>query len=114
MRHHGSVGRGARFVGSKLSYANVMATLALFVALGGASYAVVQINGGQIKNRSIPGTKLKPHTLTASQIRGRSLLGRNLALHSVTSDELRDLVLSTKDRSKHARIAQASTDRSAY
>lgn len=92
-----------------VSYANVTATLALFIALGGTGYAMSQISGSQIKNRSIPGQKLKPHTLTASQIKSGSLLGQDLALHTVTSDELRDLVVSAKSHSAHARIAQAGS-----
>lgn len=79
----------------RLSYANVMATLALFVALGGTSYAVTQINGNQITNRSIGGGKLKPHTLTAQELHTRSILGQDLKLHTVTAQELRDLVVST-------------------
>ncbi len=30
---------------SRLTYANVMSTLAVFIALGGSSYAAVQLNG---------------------------------------------------------------------
>jgi hypothetical protein len=43
----------------RLSYGNVVATLALFIALGGVSYAAVKINGSQIKNHSIPSSKVK-------------------------------------------------------
>jgi hypothetical protein len=43
----------------RLTYANVIATLALFVALGGSGYAAVQINGKVIKNGTIAGPKLK-------------------------------------------------------
>ncbi|MDQ2983538.1 MAG: hypothetical protein M3R70_06395 [Actinomycetota bacterium] len=43
----------------RLTYANVMATLALFIALGGTSYAVSRIDGKLLKNRSVPGKKLK-------------------------------------------------------
>lgn len=46
-----------------LTYANVMATLAVFIALGGTSYAVTKINGSQIKDRSVSGKKLKRNTL---------------------------------------------------
>jgi hypothetical protein len=42
-----------------LTYANVIATLALFVALGGGAYAVTQINGTQIKKHSLPGNRLE-------------------------------------------------------
>ncbi len=39
---------------SRLSFANVTALSALFVALGGSSYAAVKVNGKNIKNRSFP------------------------------------------------------------
>ena len=50
-------------------YANVMATLAVFIALGGTSYAALTISGSNIKNRSIAGKKLKRNTLTGREIR---------------------------------------------
>jgi hypothetical protein len=53
----------------RLNYANVVATLALFVALGGSSYAVTKISGSQLKNRSVAGQKLKRNTLGARQIK---------------------------------------------
>jgi hypothetical protein len=56
-----------------LSYANVMSTLAVFIALGGSSYAAYSINGNAIKNRSITGLKLRHNTLTGTQIRESSL-----------------------------------------
>jgi hypothetical protein len=54
---------------ARLSYANVVATLALFVALGGSSYAVSQISGSQIRNGSISGKKLKRNTIGGKQIK---------------------------------------------
>lgn len=47
---------------------NAVAFVALFVALGGAGYAAVKINGSDIKNATISGKKLKKHTLTGKQI----------------------------------------------
>ena len=41
-------------VTDKLTYANVMATIAVFLALGGGAYAAVKINGKNIKPHSIP------------------------------------------------------------
>ena len=52
----------------RLSYANVMATGAVFVALGGTSYAVTRIHGSDIAPRTIPAGKLKRDTLTAREI----------------------------------------------
>lgn len=56
-----------------LSYANVMASVAVFVALGGGAYAAVELNGKNIKPRSIPGKKLKNNTLGGKQINERKL-----------------------------------------
>ena len=42
----------------RLTYANVMSTLAVFIALGGSSYAAMTISGSSIKDRSIPAKKL--------------------------------------------------------
>jgi hypothetical protein len=52
-----------------LTYANVMATLAVFTALGGSSYAALRISGKSIEKRSIPAKKLKRNTLTSNEIR---------------------------------------------
>jgi hypothetical protein len=52
----------------RLSYANVVGTLALFIALGGTAYGISRINGSQIVNHSIAGSKLKSHTLNGSEI----------------------------------------------
>jgi hypothetical protein len=52
-----------RAFASRLSYANVMSTLAVFIALGGSSYALVRVDGKQLKNRSVSGKKLKRNTI---------------------------------------------------
>jgi hypothetical protein len=47
----------------------VVATVALFSALAGTSYAVVsKISGGQLRNRSVAGIKLKRHTVNGADI----------------------------------------------
>ena len=53
----------------------VIAVLALFVALGGSAYAVRQINGRLIKNRTIAGAKLKNNTLGDRQISDSKVSG---------------------------------------
>jgi hypothetical protein len=57
----------------RLTYANAMSTVAVFIALGGSSYAAVTISGSSIRNRSIPGAKLRHNTLTGVQIRESKL-----------------------------------------
>jgi hypothetical protein len=68
----------------------VIATVALFVALAGSSYAVVggEINGSQLRARSVPGTKLKRHTVGAAELnfaRLPKVPGARLADHSTSA-----------------------------
>lgn len=57
----------------RLNYANVMATIAVFIALGGSAYAASKINGKAIKVKSIPGNRLKPNTVTGAQVNESTL-----------------------------------------
>ena len=62
----------------RLSYANVMATIAVFIALGGASYAAVKlpknsVGTKQLKKNAVTGAKVKPATLTGSDIKASTL-----------------------------------------
>lgn len=58
----------------RLTYANVVATLALFLALsGGAVLAASKISGKQIKKNSIPGNRIKKNTLTNNQIKKQTI-----------------------------------------
>ena len=57
----------------RLTYANVVASLALFLALGGSAYAVSKISGSTLVNRSVAGKKIKADTLTGREIRESTL-----------------------------------------
>src|SRR5579862_6895337 len=57
---------------------NAVAYLALFVALGGTSYAAVSIprnsvGTNQLKNKAVTGPKVKRHSLTAADFQAHSL-----------------------------------------
>jgi hypothetical protein len=56
-----------------LSYANVTATLALFIALGGSSYAALQLTGRDIRNNSVTGRDIHNNSLTGRDVRERRL-----------------------------------------
>jgi hypothetical protein len=77
----------------RLTYANVMSTLAVFIALGGSSYAALKINGRNIENRSIPAKKLKRNSITGREVRESRLnvpFARNAdRLGGLTAAELR-------------------------
>jgi hypothetical protein len=52
-----------------LSYANVMATAAVFIALGGSSYAALRITGADVRDRSLSHRDLKKNTLGGSRVK---------------------------------------------
>ena len=56
------------------SHTTVVAYLALFVALGGSSYAAITITGKNVKNSSLTGSDIKNSSLTTSDVKNRSLL----------------------------------------
>jgi hypothetical protein len=58
-----------------LNYANVMATLAVFIALGGSSYAALNITGRDIKDGSLTQRELKRNALGGTRIK-ESRLGK--------------------------------------
>ncbi len=58
-----------------LSYANVMASIAVFLALGGVGYAATSINGNNIAKRTVGANKLKNGTLTSKQVKANALNG---------------------------------------
>lgn len=60
-----------------LTYANVTATLALFVALGGSSYAALKITGRDVRDNSLTGRDVR--SLTSADVRDRSLRAKDLA-----------------------------------
>jgi hypothetical protein len=61
-----------------LSYANVIATLGVFIALGGASYAAVAIPANsvgakQLKKSAVAGSKIKRNAISSAKIKDGSL-----------------------------------------
>ena len=59
----------------RLTYANVTATIALFVALGGTSYAAITL-----PRNSVGSAQIRTSAVTSSDVRDRSLGVRDLAL----------------------------------
>jgi hypothetical protein len=64
---------------SYLTYANVIATVALFIALGGSAYAAAQLTGDDIKDRSLSAEDIKRGSLTGAEIKNHSLRSREFA-----------------------------------
>jgi hypothetical protein len=62
-----------RTLRTRLSYANVMATLAVFVALGGTSLAAMKITGNEIAPRTITGRNLRSNSIGGRVVNEKSL-----------------------------------------
>jgi hypothetical protein len=86
---------------SKLTYANVMATVAVFIALGGASYAATQlpknsVGTKQLKKNSVTTAKIKNEAVTAAKVKKGALTGTQInaatlgqvpsAVHAISAD----------------------------
>ena len=80
-------------VRSRLSYANVMATLALFVALGGVGYAAAKlprdsVGSKQIKEDAVKASEQAPDSVDSGNVIDLSLGGSDLADDSVGSAQI--------------------------
>jgi hypothetical protein len=60
-----------------LSYANVVATLALFSALGGSAYAALRITGRDVVDGSLSGADVRDGSLGGTDVRDGSLRARD-------------------------------------
>ena len=73
-----------RRLSGKLTYANVVATLALFIAIGGASaFAASQLSKNsvgskQLKKNSVTTAKVKKEAITAAKVRKGTLTGTQI------------------------------------
>jgi hypothetical protein len=73
-----------------LSFSNVIAVLALFLALGGSVYAASskKIDGTRVKPKSLPGNRIKAGSLTGAQIKARTLTGAKVKPGSLTGKQI--------------------------
>ena len=76
----------------KLTYANVMATIAVFIALGGASYAATQlprnsVGSRQLKSNAVTTAKIKRGAVTGTKVKLSSLGKVPSAGHADTADQ---------------------------
>jgi len=80
-------------IAGKLTYANVMSTVAVFVALGGSSYAALTITGRDVQDGSLTARDIKRNALGGGAIKESRLAtvprARNAArLNGVTAARL--------------------------
>jgi hypothetical protein len=73
--------KSSRRVGVRrhLSYANVMASVAVFIALGGTGYAAAKVRTSDIASRAVTNAKLATNAVTSAKVRNGSLLAADFA-----------------------------------
>ena len=76
-------------VRQRLTYANVMSSLAVFLVLGGgAAYAAKKIGSHQIKDNSITAKKIRKNAVTAGKIKADAVTTKKIAPASVTNGKI--------------------------
>src|SRR5437764_3567568 len=88
----------------RVTYANVTATLALFVALGGSSYAAISITGRDVRNHSLSGADVARGSIGSDEIRDNSVRGVDIRNGTIGASDLalplrRDLFTSASSSS---------------
>jgi len=68
----------------RLTFSNVVSLVALFVALGGTSYAALRVTSGDVVDRSLRSVDVRKHTLTGAEIDKARLGAVPLALSAQT------------------------------
>ena len=86
LRSMATVGSSVR---KHLSYANVVATLALFIALGGSSYAAIKL-----PRDSVGPNQIRSKAVGSSEVRSSALRSRHLRSGSVTKSKLSDSAIA--------------------
>ena len=77
----------------KLTYANVVATLALFIALGGASYAAIKlpknsVGTKQLKKNAVGPKQLKKGAVGTAQLGDNAVVGAKVADRSLAAADI--------------------------
>jgi hypothetical protein len=69
---------------SRPGYANVVSSLALFVALGGTSYAAMTVTGREVRDGSLTGRDIRNGSITSADVRNGSLRSGDLLSGTAT------------------------------
>jgi hypothetical protein len=82
-----------RAIGKRLTYANVIASLALFLALGGgavyaASKQANQIGTGKLKQNAVTAGKIKANAVTQTKIRNNAVTNAKLRQGAVNLEKI--------------------------
>src|SRR6188508_94473 len=74
----------------RLTYANVMSTVAVLLALGGTSVAAATIGAAELRRGAVTTAKLRTGAVTSAKVRDRTLQRRDLATGAVDGRVVRN------------------------
>lgn len=78
-----------KHIRKRITYANVMSSIAVFLVLGGATaYAAKKIGSNEIKGNSITTGKIKKNAITASKIKKNAVTGVKVRNGAVTAAKI--------------------------
>jgi hypothetical protein len=92
------------------SPALVVASIALFAALGGTVYAAKKIDGRSIKVKSLPGNRLAPGSVPGNRLKPGAIPGNRLAPASITGNQIDAATLGQVPSAVHADNADSARD----
>ena len=81
----------------RFTYSNVTSTLALFIALGGTSYAALAVTGDDVVDRSLDGRDIGGQSIRGWHVRDRSIGGVDIKRDALSTEEVRDRSLTGAD-----------------
>ena len=91
--------RAGRFVTEylrgHLSYSNLVATVALFVALGGTSYALLRVGSADVIDNSLRSKDIRNNTLRSRDIRDSNIRDRDVRRNGLGSRSIKESALDT-------------------
>lgn len=89
------------------SHTTIVAYLALFAALGGTSYAAINlprnsVGAKQIKKAAVRSPEIRNNTVTSRDIRNRTIRGRDVRPNSLSGRHIREQTLATVPQAANA------------
>jgi uncharacterized protein YjbI with pentapeptide repeats len=83
---------------SRMTYANVVSTIALGLAIGGGTaYAATRIGTSNIRYHAVTGSKLSTNSVTASKVKNSALSGSDIRDNSLHSGDIHNGTLQAAD-----------------
>jgi hypothetical protein len=93
-----------------LTYANVMATVAVFLALGGGAYAAARIGSAQIKDNSVASKDIKNNDIRSKDIRTGNVGSSDIKNNGVSGTDVLESSLGKVPSASSADSATTAGD----